>query len=261
MALWGLTALLTLSCSVMEDRSECPCALTLDLSDVDYGLLNELGLEEMEIIVVSESADPVRKTVSLIDAPVELVLTVPRADVDLCAVCGGESIWKDSSQLIPEGKECPRYYVFTDSFDARSENLTRKVTLHRNHCILNVRLKESYGYRPGPFQVIPEGNVCGFDYRCEPVGGPFRCESPFSVDGICHVCIPRQKDSSLRLGFRFKDSGEVRTFPVGEYIVQSGYDWTAPDLEDIDLEVDFSLSGITFLISMWKKELYFEMKF
>ena len=68
-------------------------------------------------------------------------------------------------------------------------------------------------------------------------------------------------DGSLLLEVDFLDSGEVRTFPVGEYILESGYDWSVPDLEDIDVEMDFSRSSLTFTVSKWKKTLSFEITF
>ena len=82
-----------------------------------------------------------------------------------------------------------------------------------------------------------------------------------SSDGLCRLRIPRQLDGSPRLEIDFLDSGEVRTFPVGEYILESGYDWDAADLKDISLEMDFSRSSLTFTISKWKKTLSYEITF
>ena len=48
---------------------------------------------------------------------------------------------------------------------------------------------------------------------------------------------------------------------MGEYILESGYDWNAPDLEDIDVEMDFSRSSLTVSVSKWKKTLSFEITF
>ena len=249
------------SCSVKEDRSDCPCMLTLDLSDVDYGLLREAGLTEMGIIVASESGTCVRKTISIEEAPRECVLAVPRSLVNLCAVCGDGRSWKDSSAIVAEGEECPRWYVCFDSFDACRNAMTRKVALHKNHCILTVRLKNSYGVPSRKFFVFAEADVCGFDMYGNLVAGYLKADSEESVDGAGSVCLPRQRDGSLSFRILFPDSGDIRSFPLGEYILQSGYDWNAADLEDIDVEVDFSLTGVSFTIDAWKKTLYFEIRF
>ena len=253
--------LLSESCSVKEDRTDCPCMLTLDFSDVDYGLLQEAGLTEMGIIVASESGACVRKSVSIKDSPQECVMAVPRSRVNMCAVCGDGGLWTDSSVTVAEGEESPKYYVCSDSFDSHRNVMTRKVVLHKNHCILTVRLKDSYGVPSRNFLVSVEGNVCGFDMYGEPVTGPFRATSDKSENGACSVCLPRQRDGSLSLQILFPGSSDIRSFPVGEYILQSGYDWDAPDLEDVEVEVDFSLTGVSFSIDAWKKTLYFEIKF
>ena len=93
------------------------------------------------------------------------------------------------------------------------------------------------------------------------VAGYLKADSEESVDGAGSVCLPRQRDGSLSLRILFPDSGDIRSFPLGEYILQSGYDWNAADLEDIDVEVDFSLTGVSFTIDAWKKTLYFEIRF
>lgn len=249
------------SCSVKEDRSDCPCMLTLDFSDVDYDLLLEAGLTEMGIIVASESGICVRKSVSLKEAPGECVIAVPRSRVNLCAVCGGGGGFMDSSVIVGENEECPKYYVCFDSFEALSNAVTRKVILHRNHCFLKVRLKDSPALPSKRFYVTVEGDVCGFDIYGEPVTGLFRAGSDESSGGTCSVCLPRQRDGSLSLQIHFPGSKDIRSFPIGDYILQSGYDWTAPDLEDIEVEVDFSLTGVSFAIDSWKKTLYFEIRF
>ena len=249
------------SCSVKEDRSECPCMLTLDFSDVDYELLREAGLTEMGIIVSSESEICVRKSVSIKEAPGECVVAVPRSLVNMCAVCGDGGDWKDSSVVVDEGEECPKYYVGLDSFDACRDAMTRKVVLHKNHCILTVRLKNPYGVPSRRFSVTAEGDVCGFDMYGDLVAGTFKACSEESFGGACSVCLPRQRDGLLSLQILFPDSGDIRSFPLGDYILQSGYDWNAPDLEDIDVEVDFSLTGVSFTIDTWKKTLYFEIRF
>jgi hypothetical protein len=45
----------------------------------------------------------------------------------------------------------------------------------------------------------------------------------------------------------------VRTFALGSYIAAAGYDWTAPDLEDLTLQVDISLTSVTFSTDLWSK--------
>jgi hypothetical protein len=45
----------------------------------------------------------------------------------------------------------------------------------------------------------------------------------------------------------------VRTFALGSYIAASGYDWSAPDLVDLTLKVDISLTSVTVSTDLWSR--------
>jgi hypothetical protein len=139
--------------------------------------------------------------------------------------------------------------------------MRRAVTLHKEYCMLTVSMKASFGAAARPYRIRLEGNVSGCLMDGTPAEGLFSCFSSPSAGGLCHLNVPRQRDGSLRLEVHFLDSDEVRSFPVGKYILDSGYDWTAPDLEDVDVEMDFSRSSLTVGTSKWKKTLSFEITF
>ena len=45
--------------------------------------------------------------------------------------------------------------------------------------------------------------------------------------------------------------GVIRSFPLGEYLREAGYDWEAPDLKDIHLSVNLSISEIRLAWDLW----------
>ena len=45
----------------------------------------------------------------------------------------------------------------------------------------------------------------------------------------------------------------VRTFALGSYIAASGYNWTAPDLDDLTLHVDISVTSVTISTDLWSR--------
>ena len=257
-----LCAALLLSCSVKEDRAECPCFLTLDLGEVESaGLMGE-GLDSLVVTIGAEEEFYVREAFRLRDNVREYSAAVPKSRVDVLVACvAGPSRFDPYGVHIPEGSECPVLYLYGDSFAADEAEMRHTVSLHRNYCVLSVSMKTSFGARARAYRILLEGNVSGYLMDGTPEEGVFNCFSSPSSDGLCRLRIPRQLDGSLRLEIDFLDSGEVRTFPVGEYILESGYDWTVPDLEDISLEMDFSRSSLTFTISKWKKTLSFEITF
>lgn len=250
-----------LSCTVKEDRAECPCFLTIDMGGVESAGLMGAGADSLVVQVGSEGDFYVREAFHLRDNIQEYTVAIPKTRTGVLVTCAAGRLVHDRGGIhIPEGSECPVVYMSADSFAADAGEMRRTVSLHRNYCVLTVRMKTSFNAQARPYRIMLEGNVSGYLMDGSPEEGFFSSFSS-SSGGPCHLRIPRQRDGSLRLVLDFPDSGEIRSFPIGEYILDSGYDWSAPDLEDIDVEMDFSRSSITFTISKWKKTLSFEITF
>ena len=255
-------AVLFAACTVKEDRTECPCFLTLDLGGVESVALMGEGLDSLAVAIGGEDGFFVKDVFRLGDNVQEYGAAVPKSRVDVLVACGSGRFLSDRRGIhIPEGNDCPVLYMSGESFVADAAEMRRTVALHRNFSKLTVSMKTSFGAKARPFRILLEGNVSGYLMDGTPEEGSFHSFSSPSSGGLCHMRIPRQTDGSLMLEVDFLDSGEVRTFPVGEYIIESGYDWKAPDLEDIEVEMDFSRSSLTFTISKWKKTLSFEITF
>lgn len=254
-------AALCISCSVLEEREECPCFLTLDFSGIESAELMAEGYDRMGIRVGSGYGLHALERWSLENNVEEYGMEVPRSTVQVMVACVKGAEIDEDGLTIAEGEQCPEIQMFADSFDADASESRRYVELHRNFCTLSVDIKTSYNVPARPFRVRTYGCVCGYSPDGTPKEGNFMCMSAPSSGGPCAVRIPRQKDHSLSLQVLFLDSDEVRTFPVGEYIAESGYDWSARDLKDIFVEMDFSRTGISFNISGWKKTLSYEMIF
>lgn len=56
-----------------------------------------------------------------------------------------------------------------------------------------------------------------------------------------------------------EDDSVIRQFALGHLIIDSGYDWTAPDLQDIEVDIDYSKSDIIFSVDGWDKEMSFDV--
>ena len=89
-----------------------------------------------------------------------------------------------------------------------------------------------------------EGAYGGWQPDGSPAPGTFSSRLLPGADGRAVLRLPRQGDDSLLLHIVFSDQ-VVRTFALGSYIAASGYDWTAPDIEDLTLHVDISLTSVT----------------
>ena len=229
--------LLLPSCSVKENRAACPCALALELADLP-----------VRPVVVSVTGEEYVYT-KVVHADTVLVLPVPKGELTVSAV-GGALAEGDGSVRIPVGEEAPPLYLFhADVSTAGSEQIVLPVTLHKHFCALKLRFTGPPGYGP-PFEVEVEGFVDGWLPSGDPKPGPFTRRLLPGSDGRAILRLPRQGDDSLLMHIVFSDR-IVRTFALGSYIAASGYDWTAPDLEDLTLTVDIALTSITFSTDLW----------
>lgn len=236
------------SCSIKEDREVCPCFLTVVRPDSGAGSQGDLlwylaagdfGLEGK----IPEGEIQARD------------IEVPRTVFRLIAAWGITGGLSDmSGYRIGEGESWPPVYYYKTDLDARCNSLRDTIHLHKNYCRISIGgdISESFTYKLS-------GSSCGFDWDGNVLKGSF-C-SVFSQEGASFCClVPRQDDSSLRLDI-YRLGELVRSFPVGEIIAASGYDWTAEDLEDIDLGLDYLDSGVNFTVNGWSHSITFYYEF
>ena len=226
------------SCSVKEDRDRCPCVLALELSD----------LPVTPVMLKVEVGEFVHTEVVHRDTVV--VLQVPKGKAAVSAV-GGALPEGNGGVRIPEGEEAPALYLFHADTDLVSEQLVLPVILRKQFCRLDLVFKGPPGYGP-PFEAEVEGFQCGWLRDGTPMPGAFRKRLLPGPDGTATLRLPRQGDDSLLMQVFFSDK-VVRTFALGQYIAAAGYDWSAPDLDDLTLTVDISVTSVTISTDAWTR--------
>lgn len=232
------------SCSVKEDRSTCPCRLYLD-----FTLTDTLVTPQVSVFVSGSDADRSHKDIKASEFMPEYIIEVPRDIVHLNVYAGLEGLpFTQQGLVIPTGEQCPELYSFSEPVDARGEIAASSVDMHKNHCVMSVIIKKdddlSYG-------LCVKSNVCGYDQNGAPLPGPFAYSPESEEDGTYRVVLPRQIDSDMRL--EVDDGADVlRSFALGQYIVAGGYDWAAEDLEDVEVEIDWSCTSITLTVKGWE---------
>ena len=140
-----------------------------------------------------------------------------------------------------------------------------QVRMQKHFCTLNLRFKglaeganpqgasaiklatEGCAPSDGPVYIAIRGSVNGYSLvKGDPLQGAFRCR----VQGTS-ARIPRHRPGDpLWLDITLQDS-VLRSFPLGTYLEKAGYDWTAPDLPDRDVEMDISVTSIRFRSGTW----------
>jgi hypothetical protein len=54
-------------------------------------------------------------------------------------------------------------------------------------------------------------------------------------------------------------SATLKTFAIGEYLQAGGYDWTAEELEDATVILDYYITGIRITYKGWDKEYSYDI--
>ena len=86
----------------------------------------------------------------------------------------------------------------------------------------------------------------------------FSCVAYPGTEGNLQAGLPRQVDASLLL--EVDDGTSVqKTFALGEYIISSGYDWTAEELEDMTVTLDYQITYVKITVSGWDKEYFYNI--
>ena len=224
----------TASCSVKEDREECPCAL--------YIKLERPPLSPVKVIVESgfgrEEFQAYGDTV---------VLARPQKGSVTVKAVAGATVNPDGKAEIPYGYDSPPVYLFTTEMDlAEEEADSVKVQLHKHFCSLSIAFNGPPGWGE-PYWTEIRGPVDGILWDGTPTDGPFACR----LDIGQSVRLPRQRPEQTLLVDITMPDRIVRTFDLGLCLEQAGFRWDSADLEDRTLEIDLSVTALTLRIDSW----------
>ena len=231
MGILGLVALV--SCSVKEDRGDCPCYLTVDAER-------------------AVSVDGWFGTRSLFNVNGGFVdRQVPRGIVDIVASHGRFS--------VPEGQQMDSLFARRIPVNTDGESAYARVTLCKNFATIELDFKDEDDGRT-VYDLLATGTVSGADARTlEPVKGPFNCVPEPVTDGRGYAFrVPRQKDESLRLELS-NNGSTVETIDLGYLIAKTGFDWKAESLGDIAILCDLPAHSFTITVKEWEGPVIFDI--
>lgn len=265
LVIYALTAVfvaghLFAACSVKEDRDDCPCRLILDFP-AGCAPGNEVDLDisgngyVIDTTIVSGGVGDADDGQEFSDS-VEFVEDIRKGRVVVNAWHpSGLRFRRDSGFVIAAGEECPPIWLHSFIVDAYGESVRRTVALHKNYCLLTISMSGD----PDDVDLRIFGNYVGYGRNAQVLGGRFDCQMRHDArEGDWEIRLPRQLDSSLRL-LVSSGNGASKVFAIGEYITGSGYDWDAPDLDDIEVEMDYASASVTFKIDKWTETVSFEV--
>ena len=245
------------ACSVKENRSACPCYLIVDPVEIPSSIGD--GRYPVRVEVSGKSDFRWDAQVGAEDCGTTLTVPAPRPNVFVSAMTGEEGCFVPGEGIrIPEGEQCPPVYLFSKRVATDGETAYVAPVLQKQFCTLTVRIVPVNDVFLDSFHLQFEGSVNGYSLDAVPVEGNFRYASYPSAEGLCTVRLPRQRNASLMMEILEGDK-QHRYFALGEYIEASGYDWTAFNLEDIHIEIDYASTGITVHVNGWDETIHVEI--
>lgn len=251
--LFLISMLLLIGCTVKEDRSDCPMPL-----------LVVPGMRAENVPVryhVRTEAETVWNDVFVCGADSTVSIEVPRRILESFASYSKTDFYdREGNYLIPPGSECPEVWTHSAMLDATKPFVSDTVELYRSRACITFIIRGTAG-RSQSMALV--GKVDGFHNDGRPSTGDFFCKAGetgrMDSAGRWTVGVPRQSDDSLVL--EMETSGMYRVFPVGHYLDDSGYDWTAKELEDVTIEIDYADYHIRIRTSAWEHTLTFDIRF
>ena len=283
--MWMVGMLFLSSCSIKEDRDGCPCWMTVEMpgqagydgEKVGQDGRSPVGAGDDRCVVLrlrgnsdEDAVDYEYQVTEAVRVDVgALEYEVPRGSGGVAAVAFGNEIpvragydekaaGYDGDEIrVPVGEQMDSLYGFFKMYHTRCESVLCDVELHKEFCTVSFTLGED-GYT-SPYRIEVWGNVAGVSaWDLMPLDGDFRF-APSLENGVYQVRVPRQVDNSLELVMleipgQVGYDGErvvVDRLPLGEYIARSGYDWTAEDLDDVNVALDLEMQQVMITVSGW----------
>lgn len=239
-------ALTLASCTVIEDRSVCPCWLKVSYqesqgvgNDIRYFIWNEEG-------PVTDGREDITTGPHM--------YAVPRGIIGYAGSFGvPEENVRNGMYIIPDGTETAEIYAFKDETIEMSEDFVEtSVKPLKQHCNILVRFLEDISTRYQDMSCEITSSSCGMDLRTlQVVDGDFRLLRYPSRDGQFFFRLSRQAGDDLVLtvhenGFR------LNVYHLSRIMEINGYDWTDESLRDATITLSLLSQEASVELGDWE---------
>lgn len=241
-----LAGIAAAACSIKEDRDECPCWLTVTLTD---------GGRSVPELVLSiwNPGELLREAVRTDDYPEGVERTVPKGLVTLSAHTRLHRMQPSGALLlIPYGQECDSLLTHRSEVACLGETARDTVRLHRQYATVFLSIENLEQGIHYPYDLVARSSVDGFDLLSGlPHAGAHSLPLVPLSEGEYAFRVPRQLDESLTLDL-YLEGELIDSYPIGTHIMKAGYDWEAEDLADIRIGMDYGHSEPHIVIEPWE---------
>lgn len=234
------------SCSVKEDRVPCPGYLYVTVPE-DARVVGPVGMVGWNDKVLFRHEHDLERDGR------SWVKTLKKGSLIFGAYSGNRTMVDDGHYMtIPLGSQCDSVYAYYTPVELEEQAFV-ELSMKKQFATVRVDLNQSEGsMRALTFTVA--GNTCGFDLNgFYPVSGAYSYEFRTAVkERTASFRVPRQADDSLELQVMTPVGLPLNTIAVGRYIGILGYDWTAEELADIEINIDFQYAIVEIRVEGWE---------
>lgn len=256
------------SCTVLEERDNCPSSLAVDFTGVDR------GIKEWQMWLFNEEGELLLKdTIHRRSYSAPYIVQVPRYGSVRCLMWGNmrdgtivqeKYSYSTSISKVP-GVSADSIYSFAASVNTRGEESCLEVVPCKEYATVDIYVE---GWAGSDFEadMVLECASSGFY-----VGKEFLRERSYTNAQLVGMDnskthfrfrMLRQEDTeNLVLNLHMQDlnpdgsPGEViidNEVPIGEYLYENGYDMQKESLEDISMELDYTFNRFVIKTANWE---------
>ena len=245
------------SCSVLEDRSECPNIVNVSIDDRQE---ERPSLMRKEVTVTLKSAggeDGFRSSFTPSEYPAGYGMVVPKGTYIISLVSGvNTSNIERNLVRFNEEKEADSLFVNCIKADCQGEETFLKALLFKQFASLKVILSNLPENNRPPLWVKSGWN--GLDiYSLSPEKGDYGCRMRELPDDSYEARIPRSGGGPLTV--TIGDDGQTDSpvsHDISGAILERGFDWKARNLSDITVTLDYLTGTVQSLtIICWDETL------
>lgn len=249
----ALLALAALSCSVKEDRDDCPCVLSIyPDGSMEQGMYKSIS--NSFLISNTDSGQQYFQGSLAGDSfaggkPYKIRL--PKSSVNVHSVFGVKTMRSTGSALrIGEGAQADSVFVYSSQINCMGEFAADTLHLAKQWCSMRISFKQSDSWQVDDCSL--KGGWDGFDTgTLAATKGSFFFEAERLKENSYAARIPRQGDDSLILTISYDNNRFTRQYPIGQYIAEARYDWGKRELDDIVVFIDRAEVRVVVVVPTW----------
>lgn len=234
------------SCSVKEDRRECPVLVQLDMSS---------HYAEGQDVIIRASGEEVSVKQYYYPGLSDTLLqfSMPKGPLTISGYTAMRNCYCEGSVVrCRPGCQYDRLYTYSNSLLAYGEFAPDTVVLHKQFSRMDFNLSHILDAGDSLWTASVVGGYSGLETSTGlPLEGSYDVPCERQDKASFSLRVPRQGDDRLELRLT---SGRDRglTFPIGAMLRQAGFDWSAIDLDDVRLDIKTFEADVSIVIVDWE---------